>query len=52
MALSKQNPTNLNSWLRLDEQFKIECDNHISSFFDEEDRLQEFTISWEDFYLK
>ena len=51
MALSKQNPTNLNSWLRLDEQFKLEHDNHISSFFEEESRLQEFTISWEDFYL-
>ena len=51
MALSKQNPTNLNSWLRLDEQFKIEFDSHISSFFEEESRLQEFTISWEDFYL-
>jgi glucose-6-phosphate isomerase len=51
MALSKINPTNLSSWANLDKKFKAECDNHISSFFEESDRLEKFTISWKDFYL-
>ena len=51
MALSKQNPTTLNSWLSLDKQFKVECNDHISSFFEEKNRLDNFTISWQDFYL-
>ena len=51
MALSKINPTNLSSWAKLDKKFKAECNNHISSFFKESDRLEKFTISWRDFYL-
>ena len=51
MGLSKINPTNLNSWSGLEEKFKAEGDNHISSFFEERDRLEEFTISWKDFYV-
>ena len=51
MALSKIDPTSLSSWASLDKKFKAECDNHISSFFEESDRLEKFTISWKDFYL-
>lgn len=51
MALSKKNPTKLTSWLSLENQFKLECDSHISSFLDEKNRLENFTISWEDFYF-
>ena len=51
MALSKINPTNLSSWASLDKKFKAECDNHISTFFEESDRLEKFTINWRDFYL-
>ena len=51
MALSKINPTNLSSWAKLDKKFKAECNNHISSFFEDSDRLEKFTISWRDFYL-
>ena len=51
MGLSKINPTTLNSWSGLEKKFKAEGDNHISSFFEESDRLEEFTISWKDFYV-
>ncbi|MBT4324261.1 MAG: glucose-6-phosphate isomerase, partial [Cryomorphaceae bacterium] len=51
MGLSKINPTNLNSWSGLEKKFKTEGKNHISSFFEESDRLEEFTISWKDFYV-
>ena len=51
MGLSKINPTNLNSWSGLEKKFKAEGNNHISSFFEERDRLEEFTISWKDFYV-
>lgn len=51
MALSKINPTNLSSWAKLDKKFKAECNNHISTFFEESDRLEKFTTSWKDFYL-
>jgi glucose-6-phosphate isomerase len=51
MGLSKINPTNLNSWSGLEKKFKAEGANHISSFFEENDRLEEFTISWKDFYV-
>jgi hypothetical protein len=39
MALSKINPTNLSSWANLDKKFKAECNSHISTFFEESDRL-------------
>ena len=51
MALSKINPTNLSSWASLDKKFKAECNSHISTFFEESDRLEKFTTSWRDFYL-
>ena len=51
MGLSKINPTNLNSWLELEKNHKAEGGNHISSFFEENDRLEKFTISWNDFYV-
>ena len=51
MGLSKINPTKLNSWLNLEKKFKAEGDKHISSFFEESDRLEEFSISWKDFYI-
>jgi glucose-6-phosphate isomerase len=51
MALSKINPTNLSSWSDLEKQFQAEYEDHISSFFEESDRLESFTINWKDFYL-
>ena len=51
MGLSKINPTKLNSWLDLEKKFKAEGNKHISSFFKESDRLEEFSISWKDFYI-
>ena len=51
MGLSKINPTKLNSWLNLEKKFKAEGDKHISSFFEESDRLEEFSISWKNFYI-
>ena len=51
MGLSKINPTKLNSWLDLEKKFKAEGNKHISSFFEESDRLEEFSISWKDFYI-
>ena len=51
MGLSKINPTNLNSWFELEKNHKAEEGNHISSFFEENDRLEKFTISWNDFYV-
>jgi len=51
MGLSKINPTKLNSWLDLEKKFKAEGNKHISSFFEESDRLEEFSISWKNFYI-
>ena len=51
MGLSKINPTKLNSWSDLEKKFKAEGNKHISSFFEESDRLEEFSISWKDFYI-
>ena len=51
MGLSKINPTKLNSWLNLEKKFKAEGNKHISSFFEESDRLEEFSISWKNFYI-
>ena len=52
MALSKINPTKLSSWNKLVKQFDKESDQHINEFFREENnRLEEFSISWNNFYL-
>ena len=51
MALAKINPKKLNSWTNLEEQFKDESSKHILNFFDEENRLENFSIQWNDFYL-
>ena len=51
MTLAKINPTKLKSWKSLENQYKNECNTHISDFFKEEDRIKEFTISWNNFYL-
>ena len=52
MALSKINPTKLSSWNKLVKQFDKESDQHINEFFKEENkRLEEFSISWNNFYL-
>ena len=52
MALSKINPTKLSSWEKLVKQFAEERHRHISDFFKEENnRLDEFSISWNNFYV-
>ena len=52
MALSKINPTKMSSWKKLVQQFDKEFDYHISDLFKEEDdRLEKFSISWNNFYL-
>ena len=52
MALSKINPTKLSSWEKLVQQFAEERHRHISDFFKEENnRLDEFSISWNNFYV-
>ena len=52
MALSKINPTKLSSWNKLVKQFDKESDQHINEFFKEENkRLEEFSISWNNIYL-
>ena len=52
MALSKINPSKLSSWKKLFQQFDKEYNYHISDFFNEEnDRHENFSISWNNFYL-
>ena len=52
MALSKINPTKLSSWKKLIEQFDKENSHHITDFFKKENnRLNEFSINWNNFYL-
>ena len=52
MALSKINPTKLSSWKKLIEQFNKENNYHITDFFKKENnRLDEFSINWNNFYL-
>ena len=52
MALSKINPSKLSSWKKLVQQFDKEYGHHINDFFKEEnDRLENFSISWSNFYL-
>ena len=52
MALSKINPTKLSSWKKLVQQFDKENNLHINDFFKEENnRLDEFCINWENFYV-
>ena len=52
MALSKINPTKLSSWKKLVQQFDKENNLHINDFFKEENnRLDKFCISWENFYV-
>jgi len=52
VALSKINPTKMSSWKKLVQQFDKEFDYHISDLFKEEnDRLEKFSISWNNFYL-
>ena len=52
MALSKINPTKQPSWKKLVQQFNKENNFHINDFFKEENnRLDEFCINWENFYV-
>ena len=52
MALSKINPSKLSSWKKLVQQCDKEYGHHIDDFFKEEnDRLENFSISWSNFYL-
>ena len=52
MALSKINPTKQSSWKKLVQQFDKENNFHINDFFKEENnRLDEFCINWENFYV-
>ena len=52
MALTKINPTKLSSWKKLVQQCDKEYDYHISDFFKEENnRIEKFSVSWNNFYL-
>ena len=52
MALSKINPTKLSSWKKLIEQFDKENNHDIADYFKKENnRLDEFSINWNNFYL-
>ena len=52
MALPKINPTSTNAWKNLEEHFKIIQDVQMKDMFAQnEKRADDFTISWEDFYV-
>ncbi|HUH29440.1 glucose-6-phosphate isomerase [Gelidibacter sp.] len=52
MALPKINPTHTQAWTKLQEHFKSIKDVHMTQWFSEnENRAEEMTIKWDDFYL-
>ena len=51
MALLKKNPTKLKSWSLLIEKYQLEKEQKILDFFSEPNRLEDFTITWNDFYV-
>ncbi|OEK09355.1 glucose-6-phosphate isomerase [Flavivirga aquatica] len=52
MALPSINPTNTESWKKLQEHFKTIKDVHMKDLFaQDKDRANKFTIKWDDFYV-
>ena len=52
MALPNINPTETNSWKKLQEHFESVKDLHMKDLFaDDKDRANKFTIKWDDFYV-
>ncbi|MDB9961493.1 glucose-6-phosphate isomerase [Oceanihabitans sp.] len=52
MALPKINPTSTSAWKNLEEHFKTMQDVQMKDMFaQDEKRADNFTISWEDFYV-
>ena len=51
MALSKINPSKLDVWSKLKRQFQLESNYHLLDFFQEKDRLKDFTINEDNFYV-
>ena len=52
MALSKKNPTSQKSWSSLEKLYNLENNTHINDYFkSENDRLEKFTISFNDLYV-
>jgi glucose-6-phosphate isomerase len=52
MALPNINPTETNSWKKLQEHFESVKDLHMKDLFAEDkDRANKFTIKWDDFYV-
>ena len=52
MALSKKNPTSQKSWSSLEKLYNQENNIHINDYFkSENDRLEKFTISFNDLYV-
>ncbi len=51
MPLNKLDPSKLNSWKKLSSQFKMENLLTIEELMGESNRLENFSIEWEDFFL-
>ncbi|WP_460220638.1 glucose-6-phosphate isomerase [Psychroserpens sp. MEBiC05023] len=52
MALKTINPTTTNAWRKLQAHFNTIQDKHLKELFDKhQNRAQEMTITWEDFYV-
>lgn len=52
MALASINPTHTEAWTQLQEHFKTIQHTHLRTLFAENNnRVNEFTINWEDFYV-
>jgi len=52
MALKNINPTKTRAWRKLEEHFKDIKDVHMKQWFNEdEQRANNFTIKWDDFYV-
>ena len=52
MSLNSINPTSTKAWSELTEHFKKIKDVHINDYFDQDnDRVNNFTISWGKFYF-
>ena len=51
MALENISPVNTKSWKNLTSHFKKIKDEKINDFFEDKERLNNLTISWENFYF-
>ena len=51
MALSKINPSKLDVWSKLERQFELESKINLLDFFEEKNRLKDFTVNINNFYV-